>query len=368
MDFDQPIYRAYPFVGSGASSVSQEIADERAQEAAEAGAALITCPTVATYEATVTVTANCPEGSTGPASSATVTATSAISLEAAEAAATAQATEEAEAGLVCVPNEETFEGTASYTAHSQAGGTCTSITVEKTAHSLISVEDAEAIALAEAMAEAEQTLNGGVPSEVELVYASGGDTNDVAYFLGTNRGLASWTNPVVGGKFKAYVYPRLIVSGLINNEDWREFDRTSGDVYGDTIGGSMGINLGDKMQLRVSAYSHQSRSLDSAFNMRNWKLQGCFCIPNLEADPIHDASSELRWNSADWQDLDVHVNDATQTGMSEWMTTVGILDPRFFRYLRIVQTGKNASPLHPFYSELMMVSEMAFYGTLRTYP
>ena len=85
----------------------------------------------------------------------TATATSTVSQAAADAAATAQAMQQAQAQLTCIPS---FTATESFTASCPAGLAGPSVTKTVTFTSLINQQDAQANALAEAQALAQAAL------------------------------------------------------------------------------------------------------------------------------------------------------------------------------------------------------------------
>jgi len=177
----------------------------------------------------------------------------------------------------------------------------------------------------------------------ELTYASNSDTNDVFYWIGTNYGTQSWTNP--------HTAQRVICSKSSNTADAqynfleRLVDRQGNAVCTDNrVNSWMKVDLGIKNALRVNHYTIQGRqdAFDS-HHPRSWKLQGSN-------------------DNQTWTDIDTQVNN-TSINLGTWASIPVSGQTNSYRFLQILHTGKTAQN-----GDFLVFGEWEFYGTLTTTP
>jgi len=173
-------------------------------------------------------------------------------------------------------------------------------------------------------------VEGNVDSpDVPLNWVSNGDSNGVFYYIGTDFGINSWSNPQATGQILAAAYPNT-TSGTVSK--W-----TNRNPEYEYVGGGGGTNwiafdLGnDNRQLLLKEYTFQNYSSADRY-ARNWKIQG--------------TNSVASWNSAgiigaSWTDLDTRVNDTTMGGGAYAWAHYTIASPgsNRYRFFRILQTG-----------------------------
>jgi len=183
------------------------------------------------------------------------------------------------------------------------------------------------------------------PTTVSRSYVSNGDANGVFYFLGTGLGANVWANPQTSAQIVAV----RSTDGAGTVADI--FDRTTNATY--TNGGALGdfifVDLGANRSLVPNYYSLRNYNQANR-EMRTWKLQGTNSVAGTSVAQI---------NAATWTDLDVRSNDTTMSGANAWANyTPNQSNTTAFRYLRILQTGNDATG-NPY----ICVAEWELYGT-----
>jgi hypothetical protein len=188
-------------------------------------------------------------------------------------------------------------------------------------------------------------LPNGTAVSGSKVFASAGDANGVFYFLGTQLGASTWGNP----QTTAQIVAVRSTNGAGTVADI--FDRTTNATY--TDGGALGdfifVDLGVNRSLVPNYYSLRNYNQPNR-EMRTWKLQGTNSVAGTSVAQI---------NAATWTDLDVRSGDTTMSGASAWANyTPNQSNTTAFRYLRILQTGTDATG-----GPYICVAEWELYGT-----
>jgi hypothetical protein len=164
----------------------------------------------------------------------------------------------------------------------------------------------------------------------ELTYASNGDVNGLAYFIGTKKSTVTWQNPHNNGLIMS---ASDIAAGTIDSL----VDRQPSEFYTSTIDNSwikLTISSGS---LKCKYYSIRNRSNTDHY-LRNWKLQGS-----------NDGSV--------WVDLDTRINNTTLNSASQWLS-FPITTTNFYTQFRLLQNGVNSAG----YAYLCL-GEIELYGT-----
>ncbi|MEH2287165.1 hypothetical protein [Nostoc sp.] len=163
----------------------------------------------------------------------------------------------------------------------------------------------------------------------QLTFAFSGDANGLFYYLGTNKGATVWNNPA--NRLLA-VTASSIGSGDPNTLSNRQADQFyTGDLANSWV---MFEFVG---QLKCQYYSIKSRSNDSNFYPRTWKLQGSI-----------DGST--------WVDLDSQNNNATLVSAGQWLS-LPISATVSYSKMRILQNGLDSSGYNYF-----CLDEVELYG------
>lgn len=179
-----------------------------------------------------------------------------------------------------------------------------------------------------------------------LTYVSDGDANGVCYFIGTNFGASSWTNPFTAGRITVV----RSSDGAGSATDLVDHAANFNSASDNEVGAWFAIDLGNASRsLVVNKYSLQNRTATGEY-IRNWKLQG-------SNNPGSNSISDLA--AATWTDLDVHTADATINAGDAWGTFTLGSTPAAYRWFRIVQTGVNSTG-----DNYLTIAEIEFYGTL----
>jgi hypothetical protein len=191
---------------------------------------------------------------------------------------------------------------------------------------------------------------------VSRVYVSDGDTNGVAYYIGTNLGMAGWTNPHTALRVT------VIRSSTLNGVDADLVDRSINYNTTDNNSGEwMAIDLGSNDASRlmvVSDYSLQNGSSGGFDHTpRNWKLQGSNNVGSNDATGV---------NAATWVDLDTRSNDTSIASSSgAWGHFILGSVPAGYRWLRILATGINNGGDA---TQFLQIGEFEFYGDFSYVP
>lgn len=178
------------------------------------------------------------------------------------------------------------------------------------------------------------------PSPQTLTYVSDGDTNGLAYFLGTFYGLLAWTNPHDAGRltigaFNSSNAPDLgegTLGGPVNRDD-TDSNRTNNAPlsYWRLL-----LNSGQTIQVQTYSFRCRPAGQGTASNVADFTLQGS-----------SDGSS--------WTDLDVRTG-ITYTDSEEWKTFT-VMGAGPWRYIRILHQG-NVTGANDFF----FLTEWEFYG------
>ncbi|MBD2609449.1 hypothetical protein H6G81_34410 [Scytonema hofmannii FACHB-248] len=164
----------------------------------------------------------------------------------------------------------------------------------------------------------------------ELTYASNGDTNGLAYFIGTQEGTVAWQNPHNNGLSMS---ASDIAAGTIDSL----VDRQPSEFYTSSIDNSWVELIISSGSLKCNYYSIRNRSNVDHY-LRNWKFQGS-----------NDGSV--------WADLDVRTNNITLSSPSQWLS-FPITTTNFYTQFRLLQNGLNSAG----YAYLCL-GEIELYGT-----
>ena len=180
-----------------------------------------------------------------------------------------------------------------------------------------------------------------------LTYSSDGDANGVLYYLGTNLGADTFSNP--GTSPRSQVVEVRDVDGAGTGVDLS--DRGTAETFGgSSANGWAAVDLGAGRSMIVAKYSMRNRVSDGYRAMRNWKLQG-------SNDAVSNSVSDLA--AATWADLDVRVADSSMTAVAgAWASYDVSGTPPAYRWLRILQNGLNS-----YGDNLFFINEWEFYGT-----
>lgn len=171
-----------------------------------------------------------------------------------------------------------------------------------------------------------------------LTYASDGDTNGVCYWIGTNYGVESWSNPHTAGQV---ICSKSSESNPDLNNVASLVDRVANSTGTDDLPNSwMQIDLGITNKLIVSYYSLRGRTdVYNDNHLRNWKLQGS-----------NDTTT--------WVDINTQIDNTIING-GNWVSIPTANETVGYRYLRILQTGLSSSN-----ANYLSLGEFEFYGTL----
>ncbi len=168
------------------------------------------------------------------------------------------------------------------------------------------------------------------PIGVTFTYVSGGDTNGLFYYLGTNRGLVSWQNPYYAGRLT------ITASSFGFGTTVAELvDRNAGSIFttANVAGGWFEFDLGG-YKLTPSKYSLKTR--DYVGNCPTaFKLQGS-----------NDYSI--------WIDLDTR---STPTWVPLEWNTYSVAASTAYRYLRFTSLGLDSAG-----ANLFLFAECELYG------
>ncbi|HYX19069.1 MAG TPA: hypothetical protein VE944_32905 [Nostoc sp.] len=172
-----------------------------------------------------------------------------------------------------------------------------------------------------------------------LTYSSNGDANGVFYWLGTQKGLAAWGNPISAGQVA------VTMSSIFNNDSTTHgngsllANRLPGTGVATTNTASQNIKFGlNGKKLICTNYSIRGRS-STTNEIRNWKFQ---------------ASND----SSTWVDLDSVVN--TSLGSSTWYSKSISGQTIAYEFFRILSTGVDSGG-----ANILAFDELELYGTLQ---
>jgi hypothetical protein len=152
-----------------------------------------------------------------------------------------------------------------------------------------------------------------------LTYASNGDTNGLFYWLGTNKGTTSWSNPSGQLSYSASIAspPFANYSSLTN----RIVDSHPGNTW--IEGAWLRVDLGANLRIRPSYISVRSW-INNDRLPRNFKIQGS-----------NDGTT--------FDDLLTVTGDTTITGNSQWLSLAITTPATAYRYLRYLCTSPGSS-------------------------
>lgn len=170
--------------------------------------------------------------------------------------------------------------------------------------------------------------------QVNLTFASNGDTNGLFYYLGTNKNTVAFSNPALSGK--------VIITAFSQYENYSPSNLVGRDSsFYNSIGGSgnfVKFDLGATYTLALNYYTFLGSGSNS-YHPRNWKFQGSI-------------------NDSTWTDLDVQVNN-TEINQNTYFSK-GLTQSADYRFFRFIITGVDSS------GGLNLIgSEIELYGTLK---
>ena len=164
----------------------------------------------------------------------------------------------------------------------------------------------------------------------QLTFSSSGDANGLAYFLGTNKGVATWQNPSSNGL-------NLTASSTGAGSLPTLTDRQPSEFYtGSETNAWVKIGLAAGA-LRCNYYSLRNRNGNDHY-LRNWKLQGSN-------------------DDAVWTDLNTQTNNTTLNSPSQWLS-LPVTSTVAYKFFRILQTNVNSSNYY-----YLCLGELELYGT-----
>ena len=185
-------------------------------------------------------------------------------------------------------------------------------------------------------------------SGILLTYASDGDANGLAYYLGTNSLTSAFTNPIASG-----IIPAVASSTLdpATTPISRLMDRSSAGLFHSNSEANPWcmFDLATK-SIAINKYTIRNKGADTNHFLRNWTLEGTNAIASFNL-----AGS----NAATWTAIDTRVNDATLVTMDQFYTLTANGSTASFRYLRFRQTGLTSTG-----SNFLIFGELEFYGLL----
>jgi len=163
----------------------------------------------------------------------------------------------------------------------------------------------------------------------ELIYSSDGDTNGLFYWLGTNKGTTSFSNPHPSKITLKAGNPIADLSLLADRQ-------AAGNFYTDNVPNTwIGFQL-NSGSFKCNKYSIRAREYDSSL-LRSWKFQ----------------AKDVDGN---WIDLDVQNNNQSVTQASQWLT-LPASSTDFYSDFRIQTTGANSTGTYH-----ITAGELEFYG------
>jgi len=164
----------------------------------------------------------------------------------------------------------------------------------------------------------------------QLTFSSSGDTNGLAYFLGTNKGVATWQNPNGNGLVMS---ASSIASGTLASL----LDRQASEFYTGNATDSwvkLAITSGS---LKCNYYSIRNRNNVDHY-LRSWKLQGSN-------------------NDSTWVDLNTQTGNTTLNSASQWLS-IPVVSNTYYNFFRLLMTGANSAGYY-----YMCLGELELYGT-----
>ncbi|HYX18768.1 MAG TPA: discoidin domain-containing protein [Nostoc sp.] len=170
-------------------------------------------------------------------------------------------------------------------------------------------------------------------------FLNNGDPNGVLYWLGTQKGLAAWNNPIAAG------YLAVTMSSIFNG-NVATFGNVSllgnrvaesGVATANIANQSVRFDL-NSQKLICNAYSIRGRNSNTN-EIRNWKLQ---------------ASND----SSTWVDIDSVAN--TSLANSTWYSKSISGQTIAYRFFRILSTGVDSGG-----ANILAFDEFEIYGTLQ---
>lgn len=175
---------------------------------------------------------------------------------------------------------------------------------------------------------------GNSPSDINLTFATSGDTNGIFYYLGTARKTQDWVNPTnIGLLVSASSIEHGSVASLVNRDE-SEF------YTGNLPNSWVSFNIAIAGKLKCNYYSIRVRN-STAYYPRNWKLQGS-----------NDGST--------WNDLDIQTNNIILNTASQWLS-IPLSSPTAYSVFRILNYGVDSEG-----SNYFCLGEVELYGSFST--
>lgn len=185
-----------------------------------------------------------------------------------------------------------------------------------------------------------------------FTYVGDDDAAGLFYFLGRNKGIASWTNPHTAMYMTVILEDNIIGDPI--TDAYTLVNRVADAAYASAnfVGHWFAFDIGVGNSLTISDYWMKQRSDTSTQAMRNWDLEGSNDVATSDITGV---------NAATWTNLESRINDTTMpisTGSTGRYTVGG--SPSAYRFFRIISTGVNANPP----DIAMQVCEFEMYGVL----
>lgn len=219
------------------------------------------------------------------------------------------------------------------------GGSMTAVQIRDALQTLLGGNRLDASAI--------KNLYGTTLPGSNLVYASDGDINGLAYYLGTAGLTTAFTNPAVNTAFP------VIASSELNPGSFPTssiVDRIPSLAHTQALTDSWFAFSIPNNSLSVTKYTLRARNDAGSNQLRSWILEGTNTLSTFTVAGV---------NAASWAAIDTRTNDATLNAADQYYTLTKNGTSASFRYLRLKQTSPNSSgTLH------LTLGEIEFYGTL----
>lgn len=184
-----------------------------------------------------------------------------------------------------------------------------------------------------------------VAPPVELTYSSGGDTNGLIYYLGTNALTTAFANPSNQSNLG------VVVNGTGDGNLTGLTDRTGANWGRNAIGSWCAFDLKAGKSMSVTTYVIRNRSVTTDMP-RNWVLEGTNTISTFDITGI---------DAATWTAIDTRTNDTSIISSLQYVAFTSNGSTSAYRYLRARNTGVSSSA-QPWF----VIGEIEFYGVFNT--
>lgn len=168
------------------------------------------------------------------------------------------------------------------------------------------------------------------PTVHQLNFGFSGDSSGLFYYFGTNKGTTTWLSPAGGAV--------SVVASSIGYGDPSALVDRSGNKFWTSNTPNSWVSFQFPGKLNCNYYSIKSRSGDSDYYPRNWKLQGS-----------NDGNS--------WDDLDVQVNNTSLSSAGQWLS-LPVPGVATYSMFRVFQNGVDSTNAY-----FLCLDEVELYGS-----